>query len=72
MEFSKSERKILRAALDKRRDALAKAADPENPWFDPEAVFERRSIDRMLLRINARDEREDESILEAILVKIDL
>lgn len=57
--FSRDERVIIKAALQARRDALAKAANPENPWQDPDAVAERAALASMVHELEAVEMAEE-------------
>jgi len=65
--FSRDERASLAAALDARRDNLARAADPGNPWQEPSAVAERASLADLARELAAVDEAAADSLLDDLL-----
>jgi len=55
-ELSAYELAVIRIALNYRYDALARAADPQNPWQDQSAVQERAVIANLRKRLSAASE----------------
>lgn len=68
-DLSEYEKHLLRVAIQSRYQALAKRADPENPWQDPDAVEERAALMRLVALF--AEELPPESVDAALLPDVE-